>query len=248
MKDKCLIILLLLVFQFGFSQSKKRISGKVVCGDYSVQGVEVVNLVSEETTITDVNGNFSILAKTDDMLVFVSKNYEYKRLSLDSELIEKNNFVISLLRKPEELDEVVVFKIPNIKLSKDKAYEQGKINELVLEKAARNPKPLGVYDGSLVNSPDLMRIGGMILSLFVKQKETTKKKIPKFKDLARKSYDDDFFCKTLQLKTYEIALFLEFCDADPKSKTVIEKDNVLILMDFLFAKNTEFKKLSTSVN
>ena len=97
MKDKCLIILLLLVFQFGFSQSKKRISGKVVCGDYSVQGVEVVNLVSEETTITDVNGNFLILAKTDDMLVFVSKNYEYKRLSLDSELIEKNNFVISYM-------------------------------------------------------------------------------------------------------------------------------------------------------
>jgi hypothetical protein len=54
--------------------------------------------------------------------------------------LKKNNFVISLLRKPEELDEVVVFKIPNIKLSKDKAYEQRKIDELVLEKAANSPK------------------------------------------------------------------------------------------------------------
>lgn len=243
MKNISLVLVILFWFQIGFSQSEKCIIGKVVCNDYAVQGIEVVNLVSEKTAITDDNGYFSIFAKADDMLVFVSKNYEYKRLNLDAELINKKNLLISLLRKPEELEEVIIFKIPNVKLSKDQAYEQEKVAELALEKAAQHPKPQGVYDGVLINSPDLIRIGGMILSLFIKEKETTKKKIPIFKDLVRLSYNDDFFCKTLQLKPAEIALFLEFCDADPKSKTILESNNALVLMDFLFEKNVKFKKL-----
>lgn len=238
-----LILLIFFIFHSGFSQTEKRINVKVVFEDYSLQGIEVVNLVSEKTTMTDSKGNFSIFAKAGDMLVFVSKNYEYKRLFLDAELMDKDNFVVSLTKKPEELEEVIIFKIPDIKLSKNKAYEQEKVDELALEKAAQHPKPQGVYDGVLINSPDLIRIGGMILSLFIKEKETTKKKFPIFKDLVRLSYNDDFFCKTLQLKPAETALFLEFCDADPKSKTVLESNNELVLMDFLFIKNVEFKKL-----
>lgn len=245
MKVKLLIFFLVFVFQVGFSQTEKLIQAKVLCEDFPLQGVEVLNLATKKTTITDSNGRFSILAKAKDTLMLISKNYEYKRFILDPKLIEKNNFVISLLRKTEELDEVVIFKMPNIKLSKDKAYEQGKINELVLEKAARNPKPIGVYDGTLVNSPDLMRIGGMILGLFKKEKDIPKKVISKieFKKIATSTCNQDFFSKTLKLKPEEVALFLEFCDADPKSKIGLENANALSLMDFLFVKIAEFKKL-----
>jgi len=116
-----------------------------------------------------------------------------------------------------------------------------------LEKAARNPKPIGVYDGTLVNSPDLIRIGGMILSIFKKENDTPKKVSPeiKFKDIALTTYEEDFFINTLNLKPDEIALFLEFCDTDPKSKTILN-NNPLSLMDFILTKNEEFKKLPTS--
>jgi hypothetical protein len=62
------------------------------------------------------------------------------------------------------------------------------------------------------------------------------------------SCTQDFFHKTLALKPNEIALFLDFCDADSQSKTLIENNNVLSLMDFLLAKNIEFKKLPTFEN
>jgi hypothetical protein len=70
-------------------------------------------------------------------------------------------------------------------------------------------------------------------------------KIPEleFKKIASATCNQDFFDKTLQIKPDEIALFLEFCDADPKSKTILENTNPLKVMDFLFAKNVEFKKL-----
>jgi len=126
-------------------------------------------------------------------------------------------------------------------------FNQEYADQSKLEKEAINQKPIGVYDGTLVNSADLMRIGKMILKLFVKEKEMTKNKIPeiKFKELATATCTQDYFNKTLQLKPEEVSLFLEFCDADPKSKTILENTNPLSLMDFLFAKNIEFKKLQS---
>ena len=51
-----------------------------------------------------------------------------------------------------------------------------------------------------------------------------------------------FFFK---LRPEEKELFIEFCDADPRSKTILEHNNVLTTMDFLYAKNEMFKKLKS---
>jgi hypothetical protein len=242
MKKKLPLLFLYLVFQFGFSQTERLIQGRVLCADFPLEDIEIVNLVTEKSTISDTNGRFSISAKVEDMLVIVSEKYEYKRVFLDKEFLDKNNFTILLTRKPEQLEEVVVISkisFPHIGLNQDYADQSN------LEKSANNPKPIGVYDGTLVNSPDFMRIGGMLLRLFAKPKENALK-TPKteFKKIASATCNQDFFDKTLQIKPDEIALFLEFCDADPKSKAILENTNPLKVMDFLFAKNVEFKKLS----
>lgn len=247
MKTKLPIFFLFIVTQFGFSQTEMLIQGKVICEDFPLQNIEVLNLTSKRTTITDSNGKFRILAKPKDSLMFVSKNHKYKRFFVKKEDVEKTNLVISLTRKTEQLEEVVIIK-PTI--GSINYFSQEAADEINLKKAANNPKPIGVYDGSLANSPDLVKIGGKILKLFAKQKETAKKEIPeiKFKELATATCTEDYFNKTLQLNPEEVSLFLEFCDADPKSKIISRNSNPLTLMDFLFAKNTEFKKLNRVEN
>jgi hypothetical protein len=243
MKFKLLIVLLILKFQTSYSQSEKPINGTVVCIDNALQGIEVLNLVSKNTTITNASGGFTIIAKIGDELTFVSKKYQYRTITLKQADFYNSNFIISLSKNPEELAEVVVFKMPTIKLSVDKAYEQDKRDELALEKGTRSLKN-GVYNGTITNGMDFNRIGGMILSLFLKEKEK-RREVSKieFKTLANSSFDKDFFNKTLLLKPEETALFIEFCDADATSKTILENPNPLKIMDFLFAKNIEFKKL-----
>jgi len=239
MKIKLSSLLLFLVFQFGFSQTEKLIIGRVLCDYFPLQGIEIVNLVTEKSTKTDTNGKFSILAKVEDMLVFVSEKYDYKRVFLDKEFLDRNNFTILLTRKPEQLEEVVIFKIPTIKLSKDKKYEQGKSDELALEKAANHPKPYGVYDGTIENGIGItIPLGG------------GRKKIHEidFKEFIKKNYNDSFYIEVLQLKPEEIGLFLEFCDADPKSKMILENTNPLKTMDFLKSKKIEFEKMLISEN
>lgn len=184
-----------------------------------------------------------MLTKEDDMLVFVSEKYDYKRLFLDKEFLDGNNFIISLTRKPEQLEEVVITKAS---LKSQGLFSQEVANEIKLEKGIfRNRQ---IYDGTIENGADLKRIGGMILDLFIKEKEDNKESASKieFKELAKTNYTENFFIDTLKLKSEEVALFLEFCDADPKSKIILENANPLSLMDFLLTKNIEFKKLPAS--
>lgn len=248
-KTKLLIALLLVAFQIGFSQTEKRISGTVLCENLPVQGIEVINAVSKKTTVTDSHGHFSILVKAKDLLVFVSKTHDFKKLTLDQEDIDRSNFTISLNKKAEELEEVMITKMPSLNWKKDTKWEEGMREQAVLEKARDFPKNRLIKDGTIENGADLMRIGGMIIDLFRKEKEPTKKSIPEieFKALATTTCSKDFFSKDLKLKPEEIPLFLQFCDADPQSKIISENANVLSLMDFMFAKNVEFKKLSTAV-
>jgi len=242
-KNYFFAFLLLFVLQSGFSQTEKLIHGKVLHEQFPVEKVDIVNFSSKKIIVTNASGEFSILAKAGDELIFISKDHEIKKIVLDQKTIDKNNLLISLILKPEELKEVVITKIPAIKLSTDKTYEQGKLDQLAIEKSARSLKT-GVYNGSIENGMDLMRIGGMILKLFIKEKEVVKE-IPQieFKQLAKSTCDEKFYLQTLKLNPDQIELFLEFCDADPKSKTLIENSNVLSMMDFLSIKNIEFKKL-----
>lgn len=224
MKIKLPVFFLFLVCQFGFSQTEKRIQAKVFCEDFPLQSIEVLNLASKRTTITDSNGKFSILAKAKDTLMFISKNYEYKKFLLQKEDLENNNLIISLTRKPEQLEEIVIISkisFPKIKFDKKIA------NQLKLGKEANNPKPIGVYDGTIPNGL------GMTINF-----SSGRKKIHQidFKELMKKNYKVSFYRETLKLKPEEIGLFIEFCDADPKSKTILENTNPLKLRDFLMSK------------
>ncbi|MFV5699626.1 hypothetical protein ACM55H_14760 [Flavobacterium sp. ZT3R17] len=237
--------LLFFAVQSSFSQTEKLINGTVLYEKFPVGKVEVANFSSKKTTITNASGEFSILVKAGDELFFVSKNHDIKKIMVNQKTINNKNLIISLTLKPEELKEVVITKMPSIQLSTDKGYEQGKLDQLALEKAVRKPKILGINNGTIENGMDLMRIGGMIIGLFAKEKEKIKKTVPEidFTALAKSSCDKKFYLENLKLKPDEIDLFLQFCDADPKSKLLIEHHNVLSIMDFLSAKNIEFKKL-----
>ena len=174
MKNILFVILFLFLFQFSFSQTEKLIQGRVLSGDFPAQGIEIVNLVTEKNTTTDSNGRFSLLVKADDMLVFISEKYDYKRLFLDKEFLDKNNFIISLTRKPEQLEEVVVTKVS---LNTQGLFSQEVADEIKLEKGKYRNRT--IYDGTIENGADLKRIGGMILDLFIKKKEDNKESISK---------------------------------------------------------------------
>lgn len=150
-----------------------------------------------------------------------------------------------MILKPEELDEVVITKIkfPHVGPSQEVS------DSIALQRASRDlRKYTGVYDGTITNGMNFMAMGTGILGLFKKEdatKQKPKKKTPEldFITFVEATCPLDYFTKDLKLSPDKKALFLQFCEADPQSAVILKKKNILYTMDFLFAKNEEFKKL-----
>lgn len=238
---KFVIFFLFLIVHVSFSQSETVYKGKILCNNFPIENIEIINLNSEKSTFSNSAGEFSIAAKAEDIVVFASKLYEYKRISVLTEYLNNLSQTISLIKKPEELNEVIITKMKWQHIGSDKNAS----NQIALDKMQSQIKNPFIYDGSISNGLDFIKIGRLIIDIFKKDEISIKNKIPEiqFYELAKNKNYQEYYGKSLKLKPEEIELFLQFCDADPKSKMVAQNNNYLVMMDFLFAKNLEFKKL-----
>ncbi|MDH4403097.1 MAG: hypothetical protein QE264_02490 [Flavobacterium sp.] len=240
-KIKIVVLLLIISIQISFSQTETVYKGKVLCDNFPIEKVELINLNTEKSAFSNNTGEFSIVAKPKDIIVFASKLYEVKRISVQPENLNNPLQIMSLIKKPVELNEVIVKKINWKPIGSDKTAS----NQIALDKMQSQIKNPFIYDGSITNGMDFNKIGRLLIDLFKKDKTEVKKEIPeiKFYELAKNKNYQEYYSKSLNLKPQEIELFIQFCDADPKSKIVAQNNNSLVMMDFLFAKNLEFKKL-----
>lgn len=234
MKVKLLTTISFFTYQLSISQTEKLLHGKVLSNKASLNKVEVINKTAKTSTRTNELGEFSILAKEKDSLLFFSKDYFFTRLKVTSENLKNNNLVVNMIIKAEELDEVVV---TSMKFQKIK-FDAEAVNDINNRKTANDlTRYTGVNDGRIRYSANMNIPLG---SSHPKQKHEID---DRFKKHATAYCTPDFFSKNLKLNADQKELFLEFCDADPKSKTLLDHPNVLATMDFLYAKNEEFKKL-----
>jgi hypothetical protein len=242
MKVKLLTTISFLTYQLSISQTEKLLHGKVISNNNPLNKVEVINKTAKTSTRTNDLGEFSILVQVKDSVLFFSKDYFFTRLKISQADIDQNNIIVKMSIKAEELNEVLV---TNIKFDKVKSSQKD-IDDIKLTKDNQSlQKYTGVYDGTITNGMDFARMGTGVLNLFEKNKGELKKKIEKtdFKKLITASIPSAFFTKDLKLNADEVDLFIDFCDADPRSKKLLENNNILTTMDFLYAKNEMFKKL-----
>ncbi len=244
MNVKLLLVVSLFVFQFGFSQTGKLLNGVVSSDNFLLYNVDVINKTSKQFTRTNQNGEFEIVAHENDSLFFYSKDFYLKIMLVSPNQIEKNSLEVILLKKPEELQEVVISKTQSLILSKDKKYEQSKLDQYATEKFDNTEGPQTMRNGTFVHGLNFVTIGKKLLELFSKDKETKKETVTEidFVTLAKSTCDAQFFTKNLKLKPEEIDLFLQFCALDLKAKKLKENANVLSMMDFLYVKNAEFQR------
>ncbi len=227
---------LLVLVQMSFAQSEKLISGKIICANNVVSNIQITNIVNEKSTVSDSTGNFSILAKADDMLVFTSINYEYKRKFLEQNDIDSNNLIINLIKKIEQLEEVVVSKSP-----------------------VSNPFDEGIYDKNIKTyTPAERRFNearsGMItplINLISGRTESLKKQLQierNEKLLAKVTYlyEDDFYVKKLKINQESIKGFQYFVIEDKKLIGYIKSKNKTLIKFRMIELAQEFNKIQKS--
>ncbi|MBP6558170.1 MAG: hypothetical protein KA213_07370 [Flavobacterium sp.] len=241
---KQILLFYILVFNplFGFSQNEKLIYGKVLFGETALSTIDVININSRESATTDKNGRFSISAKVKDTLFIISKDYTDRRIAITKELLDKPNLIIYLEKRPIALDDVEITTTQSVKFK----VSQAELDAGKLAKQARTLKVQNVYDGTIENGIDFVRMAKGLRNLFKnkdqEKRENTLPPIP-FKDYLALNFDTDFYTQKLKLKPEEIELFITYCEADPKAKVISEHQDVLEALDFLLSKNEAFKKL-----
>ena len=109
------VVLLLFFSTFSLwsqDRNEKLLQGIIVAVDALLSGIDVVNLGNEKVTVTNSKGEFSILAKADDILVFSSKSLEMRRLLIDEDDLKSGTITVNMYPKINELNEVIVKKNP----------------------------------------------------------------------------------------------------------------------------------------
>ena len=110
MKINNIIILLFLFFgqiSFGQIALSKEINGQIFEQSTPLEGVNVINNTSQVSSVSDINGMFSILVKEGDVLVFSSVNLNPLKHRITPEDVKSNLLQIKMTVKEMELKEVI---------------------------------------------------------------------------------------------------------------------------------------------
>ncbi len=235
-------IVLLLMSCACFSQMPKWVQGKVSYQDSYQKNVDVINFNTKKITQTSTAGEFSIEAKVGDVLIFMSENFADQKYTVTAADIEKKVLIVKLVDKPIALEEVEIAQVKAIKVG---AVSYNDLKMAKIQKDATRPKNKDVYTGEIENGIDFVQIGKLIGTLFKKKEKPTATAADtlSFTEYAKANFNPSFFSKTLKLKPAQTARFLEYCQADPKSKAVIKTHDELAILEFLLAKKAEFVQL-----
>lgn len=218
------------------------LGGKIVCEGKGIPNIDLVNLTSKKSATTDHQGHFSISVTAGDELYILSKEYIDFKLKITETHLREGQLTITIERKPIALEDVEIVNKSSLIVE----ISQADIDAIKLEKQSQALKVVNVYDGTIENGVDFVRMFKGIANWFKnKDKEPLQKPVPppNFKDFLGSHYDQSFYLNHLKLKPEEIDLFIAYCEADARAASLAERQDVLEMADFLFEKNKAFRKL-----
>ena len=251
--NRILSVILFLVCQISFSQTihEKRLYGKIIVDFASVNGINVLNLMSGKTAFTNIDGDFFIIAKVGDMLVFSAVNFEPYSKTVTPQDFELKVLLIQMVLKVTELKEVIVNKHPEINAK----------NLGIIPKNQKTPTPaerrlqtagdfrpimlLNLLGGSLPLDPIINKINGRTKRL---KKFLVQEKKELYIELISKLYEKEYFAVKLGIPLEYIMGFKYYIVEDEKFLKILESKNEQRISFFMIALAQEYKALIANEN
>ena len=237
---KFLLILFVVISQMTFGQiaGEKLIHGKIVVESGAVGGVTILNLVNEKTAISDGNGDFFILAKAEDLLIFSSINLDYYRKIIETEDLRTDILIIKMTAKITELEEVIV----------NKHLEINAVSLGVSPKGIKHytPAERRLYTASSTPIDALLNIMSGRTEMLKKGIEVEKKEhlLAKFDVL----FAQDYYTKTLKIPSDYIKGFQYYCIEDKKFAASLGTKNKTMTMFLIVPLAVKYNEIIVGEN
>ncbi|MEM7487149.1 MAG: carboxypeptidase-like regulatory domain-containing protein [Bacteroidota bacterium] len=239
MKNTFLVVLFLTFTSIVVAQNDRQVlRGKVLYKGGNVPNENVINSTSETATITNDDGEFVILVKEGDQLVFTAVNFQLEVITITQEILNNNRLVVEVSEKVTKLDEVVVSpenqkRFLEVKNEDFKRFDYEIDRGTEVENIAESQTTRGMRDG--------LNFVNIFKAMFMAKKEDGTDKEPlKVSEVLRQVYDDEFFVADLKLPQDKIDAFLIYCDDKVPSQTLLRKENEFQLIDFLVTHSKTF--------
>ncbi|PTX63523.1 carboxypeptidase-like protein [Kordia periserrulae] len=255
MKLKLLLFSLLIsTIMLAQDAERKILRGAVVYRDVKVPNVNIINNTTSTGTTTNQKGEFEILAKKDDILIFSSVQYTIKEIVITDKIIENNRLVVEVKDKVEELDEVVIspenkdkfldFQEEQIVKYQDYQFADDRYSQV------RN-EAMGQAE---FRGANIIGLVGMLVNAIFKGKGKKKEKAKpiyertSFNEI-RNRYEDEFFTENLGIPKENISAFLYYCDDQMPSEDIFLEKNEFLMIDFMVKHSKEYlKSIATTKN
>ncbi|NUY81695.1 hypothetical protein HUK80_12370 [Flavobacterium sp. MAH-1] len=180
--------------------------------------VKVVNIVSEKTAVSNALGEFTMHAKPDEMLVFPSENYEYKRYLVRDEDVKKKVITIVLIPKAVQLDEVVVNKNLNPEDLGLVPKGQKKYTPSERKLYTATSGPVDILANAISGRTKMLK-----KQVKVERKEGLMEKL-------RYQFDDSLYIQRLKIPADYVKGFQYYCIDDPEAVKALELKNKVALL------------------
>lgn len=218
------IVLLLFFGTFSLwsqDRNEKVLQGIIVADDALLSGIEVINLGNEKVTVTNSKGEFSILAKDDNILVFSSKSLEMRRVLIDEDDLKSGTITVNMYPKITELNEVIVKKSPIEGVSIIPGQKQYTPAERKLHTATN-----GILDAP---------INWMTGRTAMLKKEVVVERKERLLDKVGILYEDKYYIETLKIPEIYIDDFQRYIIEDKEFTAALKVKNRTMML-FLISK------------
>jgi hypothetical protein len=196
------------------------LNGKISANTIDLEGVYVINLKTEKSTITEKDGHFSIAATPGDTLLFSAIQLKEIRIVLEQRDFQEGFFLVKMESSITQLREVIVKRYDNINAvalgispSGIKHLTQAERKYATAASAKLNPMGL---------DPVLNLISGRTAML---KKEMVVERKLSFLNQIENMFDDDYFRKTLKIPAEYIKGFEYYIVENERFATVLKSKN-----------------------
>jgi hypothetical protein len=216
----CFIVFWCTTQLFGQSNIAVDCHGKVNADMSNLEGIYVINLKTENATITDKEGYFSIKGVAGDTLLLSAVQFKSTKFVLTAENLQNNLFFVKMRPIMNELKEVIVRRYPNISAEALGIIPYGQKKYTPAERKLATAtsgrlNPLGL-------DPLLNYFSGRTAML---KKELEVEKKEGYMVQLENLFDKNHYVNTLHIPSDYVKGFLYFAVENPKFTRVLKTKN-----------------------
>lgn len=191
------------------------LNGKIDANTVDLEGVYVINLKTEKSTITEKEGFFSIAAIPGDTLLFSAIQLKEVRIVMKQEDFKNEPFLVKMESSITQLREVVVKRYDNINAVDLGISPSGMLHRTQAERRLYTAKSTPVF--ALINS-----ISGRTAML---KKELVVEEKLSFINQIDNMFDEDYFRNTLKIPLEYIKGFQYYIVENERFTTILKSKN-----------------------